>query len=106
MIFITGPMFSGKREYALTLCSPDEALFDAETLAADCPDLDALCDSLCGKYKVITASELGGGIVPIDPGERAMRDAAGRLSRMLASRAETVVRVFCGIPTIIKGELI
>ena len=36
---------------------------------------------------------------------RADREAAGRLSCLLAARADAVVRVFCGIPTVIKGEL-
>ena len=53
---------------------------------------------------VVMAVEVGGGVVPIDPAERAAREAAGRLACLLAQRAETVVRVFCGIPTVLKGE--
>ena len=37
--------------------------------------------------------------------ERAARERAGRLCCLLAERADTVVRVFCGIPKVIKGEL-
>ena len=51
------------------------------------------------------ATEVGGGVVPVDPAERAAREAAGRLSCLLAQRAEAVVRVFCGIPTVLKGTL-
>ena len=48
------------------------------------------------------ATEVGGGVVPIDPSERAAREAAGRLSCLLAQRAERVVRVFCGLPMVLK----
>lgn len=41
-------------------------------------------------------------MVPADPGERAAREAAGRLACLLARRAERVVRVFCGLPQVLK----
>ena len=50
------------------------------------------------------ATEIGCGIVPMDPAERERREAAGRLSCELARRAETVVRVCCGLPQLLKGE--
>ena len=50
------------------------------------------------------ASELGGGVVPVDPREREARERAGRLACLLAARADTVIRVFCGIPKVLKGE--
>lgn len=110
MIFVTGPLFSGKREYiqnALHL-SPEEfaarAVWDAERLAADAPDLEKLAEKLAAR-EIVIASELGGGVVPVDPEERADREAAGRLACLLARRAETVVRVVCGLPQVLKGEL-
>ena len=51
------------------------------------------------------ATEVGGGVVPVDAGERAAREAAGRLACLLAERADTVVRVFCGLPMALKGKL-
>ena len=51
------------------------------------------------------ATEVGGGVVPMDAGERAAREAAGRLACLLAARAGCVVQMFCGIPTVLKGEL-
>jgi len=108
MIFVTGPMFSGKREYiqaALGL-SPEgfsrRAVWDVEQLAARTADLEGLADELAQK-EIVIASEVGGGVVPADPAERAAREAAGRLSCLLARRAETVVRVVCGLPQILKG---
>ena len=66
--------------------------------------LQALADELAA-YDVVTATEVGGGIVPIDPAERARREAAGRLACLLAARADCVVQMFCGLPTILKGKL-
>ena len=110
MIFVTGPMFAGKQEYiqnALGLSQDAfaaHAVLDVESLAAKTADLEALADELA-MHKIVIASETGGGIVPIDPAERKAREAAGRLSCLLAQRAETVVRVVCGLPQILKGEL-
>ena len=105
MIFVTGPLFSGKAGYARTLCPENELLLNAHELADGTSDLAALADELAARYAVITAAEVGGGVVPVDPVQRAKREAAGRLSCLLAARADAVVRVFCGIPTVIKGEL-
>ena len=107
MIFITGPLYSGKREYACQLlgCKPEElaerAVWDVQDLAAGCADMDALAEGLSGR-EIVIATEVGGGVVPIDAGERAAREAAGRLSCLLAQRAERVIRVFCGLPTVLK----
>ena len=43
--------------------------------------------------------------MPLDPAEREARERAGRLACLLAARADVVVRVFCGIPKVLKGEL-
>ena len=67
--------------------------------------LVALTDELA-RSPVVIATEVGGGVVPIDPEERARREAAGRLACLLAERADAVIRVFCGIPRALKGELL
>lgn len=110
MIFITGPLYSGKRAVAKKLLDCGDAELekrcacDAQELAAEREDVEALADEL-SRYDAVTAAEIGGGVVPLDPKERAARERAGRLACLLAARAETVVRVFCGIPKVIKGEL-
>ncbi|MBS5451212.1 MAG: bifunctional adenosylcobinamide kinase/adenosylcobinamide-phosphate guanylyltransferase [Coriobacteriia bacterium] len=53
----------------------------------------------------VTWAEQGCGIVPIDAHDRAVREAAGRLGCELATRADVVVRMACGIPQVIKGTL-
>ena len=103
MIFITGPLYSGKRTFAQTL--PGHCIADVQELAAGANDLDQLADELSASYDIILATEVGGGVVPMDAGQRAAREAAGRLACLLAARADCVVQMFCGIPTVLKGEL-
>lgn len=109
MIFVTGPMFSGKREYlqkALNL-TPEElsarAAFDVEELAAGEEELETLALRL-SQYEFITANEVGCGVVPIDPEQRQLRERAGRLSCLLAREADVVIRVCCGLPQVLKGD--
>lgn len=113
MIFVIGPLFSGKKAFAKEYlqCSEEEfhtcACWDIQdTLQGDMmeSDLKEYADFLAGK-KVVIATEIGGGIVPIDKDERNKRELAGRLNCLLAERAEVVVRVFCGIPMVLKGRL-
>ena len=110
MIFIFGPLYSGKRAVAASLlnCDMEEfrrrAVWDVQELAARRGDLDALADEL-SRYDAVIATETGGGVVPADASERAAREAAGRLNCLLAQRAAAVIRVFCGIPTVIRGDL-
>lgn len=108
MIFVTGPLYAGKREYiqkALGLSNADfaaRAVWDVQRLAAGA-DLEQLADEL-SKKEIVIATEIGGGLVPLDAGERAAREAAGRLACLLAERADTVLRVCCGLPQVLKGE--
>ncbi len=107
MIFVTGPMYSGQPEYVMERMGwtraqlEEQAALEVQTLAADAADLEALADQL-SHYPAVTASELGGGVVPVDPEERRVREAAGRLACLLAARADTVVRLCCGLPQILK----
>ena len=103
MILITGPLYSGKRTFAQTL--PGRCIANVQDLAAETEDLAALADRLAAEYDLVLATEVGGGVVPVDAAQRAAREAAGRLACLLAARADCVVQMFCGIPTILKGEL-
>ena len=103
MIFITGPLYSGKRTFAQKL--PGRRITDVQQLAASAADLPALADRLAEEYDIVIATEIGGGVVPMDAAQRAGREAAGRLACMLAARAACVVQMYCGIPTVLKGEL-
>ena len=108
MIFVTGPLYAGKKTWICKRLGLTEAelaacaVWDVQNLVP-VENLEALADRLAGR-QVVIATEIGGGVVPTDPAERERREAAGRLSCLLAERADTVVRVCCGLPQLLKGE--
>lgn len=118
MKLIVGGMGQGKLSYALrkTGYGMDDVAWDPETarkkpvfsgLAAwvrEHPDTDL--DELLqvNPEVIVICDEVGCGVVPIDPTERAWREAVGRLCCTLAERAERVERVFCGLGLVLKGE--
>lgn len=132
MILIAGGTSSGKATFARNLAAQhgwreEDIAFNVEELlwgqaegsdqvasagddAADHTSSKALSatpeliERLAAKA-IVTCSEVGAGIVPLDAQERAWREAVGRMSCELASQAETVVRMVCGIPVVLKGEL-
>ena len=53
---------------------------------------------------VILCDEVGCGVVPVDPAERAWREEVGRLCCDLAKKAQRVERIFCGLSMVLKGE--
>ena len=53
---------------------------------------------------VILCDEVGCGVVPVDPTERAWREEVGRLCCDLAKKAQRVERIFCGLSMVLKGE--
>ena len=54
------------------------------------------------QYMAIICNEIGCGIVPLDKDERLYRELTGRILVKLASKADKVVRITCGIPQRIK----
>lgn len=131
MILVVGALGSGRAAFARGLAGPDahvceaapaqrasgvpacDVLLDAQRLAlpsdcsagvADEAALGALADVLACRG-VVTMAEVGCGVVPDAPEERAWREAAGRLGCALAARASCVVRTTCGLPSVIKGSL-
>ena len=108
MIFVTGPLFAGKKETIRQLLQLSEtefaacAVWDVQERALEAEPAE-LAEALSA-YRVVIATEMGGGVVPVDPLERRKREAAGRLACELARRADTVIRVCCGLPELMKGE--
>ena len=51
---------------------------------------------------VITANEVGAGVVPLKAEDRAWREGVGRALCLIAQHAESVTRVVCGIGVRIK----
>ncbi len=132
MILIVGGTSSGKATFARNLAaqhgwSEDDIAFNVEELlwgqakgtdqitpadgdAADHTSSKALSATLellerLAAKEIVTCSEVGAGIVPLDAQERAWREAVGRMSCELANQADVVVRMVCGIPVVLKGEL-
>lgn len=115
MILVVGGIGSGKRSYARSLgyapadMSSDvgdgcPVLLDAQDLVRDATvDVPELATRVTATKQVVLCQEVGSGIVPIDADERAWRERVGALSRELASRADAVVRMSCGIPQHLKG---
>ena len=62
-----------------------------EQLLAAYPDVTIVCD------------EVGSGVVPMEKEGRIWRERVGRTCCALAERADRVIRVYCGIPTVLKG---
>lgn len=53
---------------------------------------------------ILVSDEVGYGVVPVDAFDRAYREAVGRVCTKLAAFSRTVVRVVCGIETVIKHD--
>ena len=88
MMFITGPLYSGKRTFARNFRG--SVIADVQDAAAETQtpeQLETLARELA-EYDIVIATEVGGG-----------------LACLLAERADCVVQMFCGIPTVLKGEL-
>ena len=114
MILIIGGAASGKYTYLMSLgYSPQEiadgvldgkkVLYGLEKLvAADPEQAEALYPALLQK-EAVACCEVGSGIIPLHYEQRRAQEATGRLCVQLAARAEKVVRLVAGIPTVIKG---
>lgn len=133
MKLIIGGAFQGKRDFAFHLVEkePGRALLaDGET---DSLDQALCCDILCGFQEyvrrffieeadgdrklrefidclikenpgvIVTANELGCGIVPIEKNDRILRERSGDACQFLAGFSDEVYRVVCGLPVLIKG---
>ncbi len=69
-------------------------------------DLSDLAEALYAHNPslVIVSQEVGYGVVPVDAFEREWREAVGRVSTDIAALSCRVIRVICGIGTVIKDE--
>ena len=127
MILIIGGKAQGKRSFVMRYY-PDSVLTDGASCTADAA-MQAAClynyhaliayllekgidpavftKRLCAENPQckIILNEIGSGIVPLDPAERRMRETVGICGCILAENADTVIRMTCGIPTVLKGEL-
>ena len=54
---------------------------------------------------IVIMDEIGSGIIPLEKNERLWREQTGRAGCRIAGYADTVIRLCCGIPEVIKGTL-
>lgn len=113
MLLVIGGAGSGKREYVKSLGYADEDIADA--VLNDKPVLDNLQDIVFAdpmnvevfdtllQKRVVICNEVGSGVIPLDPRDREVREATGRLCSRLAQHAQKAVRLVSGIPIVIKG---
>ena len=114
MILVIGARASGKLAYVRGLGYAQSDIADGaldgrkvvynlqKLVFADPAGSAALFERLLQK-EVVVCDEVGSGVIPVDRAQREAREATGRLCCRLAEGAETVVRLVCGIPTILKG---
>lgn len=94
MIFVTGPLFAGKREYickALGWSEEDLArrgIWEVQNLAGQEEDLEKLAKNLA-QYEVVIATEVGGGVVPVDPVQQTEQRGRGALGLPLGPAGRT-----------------
>lgn len=116
MVLIIGGAGAGKRTFARSLgFSPDDfadgvldarpCIYHVEKMVfADASRAPELLAPLLEK-QVVICCEVGSGVIPLEYETRLAREAVGRLCVRLAQEAECVVRMVCGLPTVIKGTL-
>lgn len=127
MIFIIGGSYQGKTDYAVNNFG-----FSEKEIAEGSAPCDKLQNAKCIRHfedfiasaiernedplkltmellnsnpdAVIIMTEIGCGIIPIERSERIYRELVGKTGCLLAGQAEKVIRLTCGIPSVIKGE--
>ena len=125
MIFITGGAYQGKTAFALSI----EDIGQTEVFSCDA-DLQALPQRRVITHierfhlgltrrglstvdywqenadrfpdAILIADDISCGVVPVDPVERAWREACGQANAFIAARADQVYRVFCGLAVRLK----
>lgn len=126
MILIFGGAYQGKEEYAL--CNYDIEKKDIYYLTETTEEFDFSNKAFYGleewvfgcvksgieakdyieanlenfKDKIIIATDISQGIVPMEKEERAWREMMGRTLMYLGKKSDEVVRIFCGIGQKIK----
>ena len=116
MVLILGGRGAGKTAFAKTLgytgadisedVFSDRPVLDhlEEAVRRDPDSAETLLPPLLQK-ELVLCCEVGSGVIPMEKEDRAYREAVGRLCCALAKEASAVVRVVCGIPPVLKGEL-
>ncbi|MBQ3919385.1 MAG: bifunctional adenosylcobinamide kinase/adenosylcobinamide-phosphate guanylyltransferase [Oscillospiraceae bacterium] len=123
MIFITGGAYQGKIRYARSLGARDEDIIHGGKFCALPQHISCIAEyhlhirrqieagidpaeaARALDADIVIMDEIGCGIIPLDREERIWREQTGIVGCILAERADTVVRLVCGIPQTIKEKL-
>ena len=99
MILVIGGFAQGQAEYARKLWPERQVLPDLQEWLKQEEDGEAAAARIIRDYpeRVILCDEVGCGVVPVDAEERRWREQVGRCLVALASAAEEVHRVCCGL---------
>lgn len=109
MVLIIGGAYQGKRAYAEAMGYEGDAIVGGveemvRAMLRDGKDPQAALEPLCDTWrdKAVLLTDISCGVVPLDAADRAWREAVGRCGAALARHADQVVRVFCGLGTVLK----
>lgn len=119
MDLVIGGAYQGKLEYAkktfhlsdddIYTCTEDDdidvtrrCLYHVERYMLRCLRQGETRYFAYRRDAVILCDDIFCGVVPMDPETRAWREAAGRYLNGLSLRADTVTRLFCGLPQRLK----
>lgn len=116
MVLIVGGAWQGKLTYAMEQYRLTESecldlekhdpvpgyrcYYHLESWTKRCEDPKAFADLF--KNAIVITREIGSGVVPMEQGERFWRERHGRFLRVLSKEAEQVIRIFCGLPEVLK----
>lgn len=119
MELIIGGAYQGKLEYAknifhiqeedIFVCTADtkpdftkRCLVHYENYIRYCVQQEQKVEDFFREDAVILAEDIFCGVVSMEPEIRAWREETGRILTALAFKANTVTRVFCGLPLQLK----
>ena len=126
MVLIIGGAWQGKLDFArerfglseadLFICNENTAALDTSKRcvayvdrwvlnriragADPLAELEAFLPAL--EDAVVIATDVSGGVVPMDPTLRAWRETCGRMNPKLVKASDEIWRLFCGIPQRVK----
>ena len=115
MVLIVGGMAQGKLAFARRelgvdawsdgVIGKENCIYNLHRALRNQPEADDLLERWLTENPngIVICDEVGCGVVPMDREDRSWRERVGRTCCALAERADKVVRLYCGIPSMIKG---
>jgi adenosyl cobinamide kinase/adenosyl cobinamide phosphate guanylyltransferase len=111
MVLIFGGAYQGKLAYAMERFGLSESdILKVDKWILDLINAEIDVEKAVQEFiennpdTVVICDDISCGVVPIDPVMRRWREAVGRALAKLSQESAEVIRMFCGIPTVIKSE--